>query len=237
MEGQTIVDKQNNIKKIIILSIFLIVVVAVVVYFKLYDLKNVEKIVKSYGKLAPIIFLILCVIRPIILLPIGLFSVLGGIMFGSLKGTVYTVIGSTVGSIIAYYLAKYWGREWVETLLKGKLKKVDEKCKEKGFTITFLMRVIPILPCDVVSYICGLSDIDIVKYTLGTILGIIPGTFVYSNFGSSLHNIYSKQFIFSIIFLILLSVIPLFIKKFYNKTLSKEVGIEFEEKESDKGEN
>lgn len=163
-------------------------------------------------------------------MPIGLFSVLGGILFGTVKGTAYTVAGSTIGSIIAYYMARYWGREWVEGLLKGKLKKLDNKCKEKGFTITFLMRVIPILPCDVVSYICGLSDIGIFKYIAGTILGIIPGTFIYSNFGSSLHNIYSWQFVFSIIFLILLSVIPIVIKKFYNKDLTEEVGIEFENK-------
>ncbi|QCX32426.1 TVP38/TMEM64 family protein [Caloramator sp. E03] len=230
MQDQSMVDGKKSIKKLITLSIFLLLIIALVVYLRLYDIKNVEKIVESYGKFAPFIFLILCIIRPIILLPIGLFSVLGGILFGTVKGTAYTVAGSTIGSIIAYYMARYWGREWVEGLLKGKLKKLDNKCKEKGFTITFLMRVIPILPCDVVSYICGLSDIGIFKYIAGTILGIIPGTFIYSNFGSSLHNIYSWQFVFSIIFLILLSVIPIVIKKFYNKDLTEEVGIEFENK-------
>lgn len=230
-------ENKLNYKKIITLVIFITIVVIVVVYFKLYDISSVERIVESYGKLAPIIFLILCVIRPIILLPIGLFSVLGGLLFGSLKGTIYTVIGSTIGSIIAYYLARYWGREWVESLLNGKFKKIDSKFREKGFTVTFLMRVIPILPCDVVSYICGLSDIDIFKYTAGTIIGIIPGTFVYSNFGSSLHNVYSRQFILSIVFLILLSIFPIIIKKFYKKDLKEEVGIEFEDNKTEENKN
>ncbi|MCX7885094.1 MAG: TVP38/TMEM64 family protein [Caloramator sp.] len=231
--------KENNLnyKKIITLVSFIIIVAVIVVYFKLYDISKVERIVESYGKLAPVIFLILCVIRPIILLPIGLFSVLGGLLFGSLNGTIYTVIGSTIGSIIAYYLARYWGREWVESLLNAKFQKIDSKFREKGFTVTFLMRVIPILPCDVVSYICGLSDIDIFKYIAGTIIGIIPGTFIYSNFGSSLHNVYSRQFILSIVFLILLSILPIIIKKFYKKDFKKEVGIEFEEDKTQENKN
>lgn len=223
-------DKKYDIKKILALFVFLALVIVIVVYYKLYDLSNVRRIVSSYGKSAPFVFLILCTIRPIILLPIGLFSVLGGLLFGSLVGTLYTVLGSTIGSIFAYYIARYWGKEWVEDLLKGRLKKLDNKCKERGFMVTFLMRVIPILPCDVVSYICGLSDINMTEYVLGTFIGILPGTFIYSYFGSSLNNIYSKQFVISIVLLILLSILPFIIKKFYKHDITKEVGIEFEEK-------
>jgi uncharacterized membrane protein YdjX (TVP38/TMEM64 family) len=66
-------------------------------------------------------------------------------------------------------------------------------------------------------------------YILGTFLGIIPGTFVYSYFGSSLGNMYSKQFIGSVLLLVMLSLIPLIFKKFSKKDISQEIGIEFEE--------
>lgn len=223
------INKEYNTKKFISIIGFIVFVIIIVFYFRLYDLKNVKMLVSSYGKAAPFIFLILCTIRPILLLPIGLFSVLGGILFGAILGTVYTVVGGTIGSIIAYYMARYWGRDWIEALLKGKIKKIDKKCEENGFIVTFLMRVIPILPCDVVSYICGLSNIKIWEYIVGTFLGIIPGTFVYSYFGSSLDNIYSKQFILSVVFLILLSVLPFIIKKFNVST--KNLGIEVNESE------
>ncbi|EYE88489.1 hypothetical protein Q428_07855 [Fervidicella metallireducens AeB] len=223
------INKGYNTKKFISIIGFIVFVIIIVFYFRLYDLKNVKRLVSSYGKAAPFIFLILCTIRPILLLPIGLFSVLGGILFGTILGTVYTVVGGTIGSIIAYYMARYWGRDWIEGLLNGKIKKIDKKCEEKGFIVTFLMRVIPILPCDVVSYICGLSNIKIWEYIVGTFLGIIPGTFVYSYFGSSLDNIYSKQFILSVLFLILLSILPFIIKKFNVST--KNFGIEVNELE------
>jgi uncharacterized membrane protein YdjX (TVP38/TMEM64 family) len=221
--------KVYNLKKVAILALFLLVTVFIVVYFRLYDLTNIRRIVSSYGKWAPAFFMLLCVIRPIILLPIGLFSVLGGLLFGYWIGTVYTIVGSTVGSVIAYYMARYWGREWVESLLKGKMKHLDKKCRERGLTVTFLMRVIPILPCDVVSYICGFSNIKMLDYILGTFLGIIPGTFVYSYFGSSLGNMYSRQFILSVLLIVILSLIPLIVKKFSKKDISQEIGIEFEE--------
>ncbi|MCX7694575.1 MAG: TVP38/TMEM64 family protein [Caloramator sp.] len=197
--------------KFIILTSFLTLITIIVIKFHLYNLNDVKLLVTSYGKLAPFIFFLLCILRPILLLPIGLFSVLGGILFGSVKGTVLTVLGSTVGSIIAYYISWFLGADFFERYFGDKIKKYsfDER---NAFKITFLMRVIPILPCDVVSYICGLSRINIIKYTLASFLGIIPGTFIYSNFGSSLNNIYSRQFIFSVVMIILLSLIPLLLK-------------------------
>lgn len=221
--------KSEDKKRIIILGIFIVLVISIVVHYKLYNVSNVRAIVASYGKLAPVIFLALCIIRPVILLPVGLFSVLGGIMFGSFMGGVYTILGSTVGSIMAYYIARYLGRDFIENLMHDKMKKLDVKCREKGFLVTFLMRVIPILPCDVVSYICGLSNIKMFDFVMGTFIGIIPGTFIYSYFGSSLKNVYSKEFIISIVLLILLSLIPLIIKKFYKNEISEDIGLENEE--------
>ena len=217
--------KNEDKKRIIILGIFIVLVISIVVYFKLYNVSNVRAIVSSCGKLAPLIFLALCILRPIILLPVGLFSVLGGIMFGSFIGGTYTILGSTIGSIMAYYMAKYWGRDFIEKLMHNKMKKLDKSCKERGFLVTFLMRVIPILPCDVVSYICGLSNIKMLDFVLGTFVGIIPGTYIYSYFGSSLKNVYSKEFIISILLLILLSILPIIIKKFYKKEISEDIGL------------
>lgn len=222
-------DKSINARKIISIVIFIASAAIIVVHYRLYDLAEVTRIVSSTGKWAPMIFMVFCIIRPIVILPIGLFSVLGGLMFGAAIGTIYTVIGSTIGSVIAYYLAKLWGREWVEGFLKGKFKSLDDHCKNKGFTVTFLMRVIPILPCDVVSYIGGLSEIKLTDFILGTFLGIIPGTFIYSYFGNSLNNLYSRQFIISVILLLILSIIPIFLKKSSKKDLVREIGLDFDD--------
>lgn len=204
-------NKINKIKNIIFL-IFIILMISIVVYFKLYDLNNVKQIIVSKGRLAPIIFFILCVLRPILLLPIGLFSVLGGIMFGAIEGTILTVIASVIGSVIAYYIALVLGADFFTNYLGKSISKYNLENKN-AFKVTFLMRVIPILPCDFVSYVCGLSKINLFKYILGTFLGIIPGTYIYSYFGSSLNNVYSKQFVFSIIMLVILTVIPIIVKK------------------------
>lgn len=226
-------NKSLNIKRIGAVIIFIISAFIFVMYFKLYDFSRVREIVSSTGSWAPFVFTVFCVIRPIVILPIGLFSVLGGVMFGAFWGTVYTILGSTIGSVIAYYMARYWGKDWVEGFLKGNMTKLDEHCREKGFVVTFLMRVIPILPCDVVSYICGLSEIKLKDFVLGTFLGIIPGTFIYSYFGNSLNNMYSKQFIISIILLLLLSLLPLIIKKTSKKDIIHDMGVDLDKNSKD----
>lgn len=217
---------ERNIKRnILFIFVFLSISLFLLIKYQLYDINKLRNII-GYNKIvAPFIFLILCTIRPLLLLPVGIFSTLGGLMFGALLGTIYTLVGSILGSIIAYFLAKKFGKELVDRLLKGRYSKIKINSKENGFIITFILRVVPILPFDAVSYICGISNIMFKDYLLGTIIGIIPGTFIYSYFGSSLKNIKSKEFYIAILLLLLLSLIPFIYKKYS----AKFKGVEFEE--------
>ncbi|GFR36266.1 TVP38/TMEM64 family protein [Thermobrachium celere] len=214
-----------NKYKFYVMGIFLLCIIVLVVKFQLYNITIVRKYVLSYGKLAPFIFFVLCILRPILLLPIGLFSVLGGILFGPIKGTFITVLGSTIGSLIAYYISWFLGADFFKEFFGDIIEKYyfDDK---NAFKITFVMRVVPILPCDFVSYICGLSKINVIKYTIASFLGIIPGTFIYSYFGHSLNNIYSKEFIFSIVMIVILTIIPILIKHYKKKDEYMDVEID-----------
>ncbi|MCX7904222.1 MAG: TVP38/TMEM64 family protein [Caloramator sp.] len=217
---------ERNIKKnILFICLFLSISLFLLIKYQLYDINKLRNIVGYNKIIAPIIFLILCTVRPLLLLPVGIFSTLGGLMFGAFLGTFYTLVGSIFGSIIAYFIAKKFGKDLVDRLLKGKYRKIKINPKENGFIITFILRVVPILPFDAVSYICGISNINFKDYLLGTIVGIIPGTFIYSYFGSSLKNIKSKQFYIAILLLLLLSLIPFIYKKYSTKIK----GVEFEE--------
>jgi len=204
-------DKMTR-KRIIFVLLFSVISLVFIVYFKLYDISILRKLIESRGILTPIIFLILCSIRPLLFLPVGIFSTLGGLIFGAFLGTVYTLIGSILSSILGYYIARKFGKDLVDKLLKGRYKNIRLTSNKNGFIVTFIMRVVPILPFDAVSYICGLSEIRFKDYFLGTFLGIIPGTFIYSYFGSAVNNVYSKKFLISLFLLILLSLIPLIFK-------------------------
>ncbi|KKL78157.1 hypothetical protein LCGC14_2027670 [marine sediment metagenome] len=59
----------------------------------------------------------------------------------------------------------------------------ENKCQKHAIIIT---RFIPVIPFDVISYTAGLVDIDVKKYSIGTLIGSTFRAFFYAGLGSLL---------------------------------------------------
>jgi uncharacterized membrane protein YdjX (TVP38/TMEM64 family) len=169
--------------------------------------------VLSYGSLAPILYLLIYSIAPMFFVHGWIITVAGGLAFGAVWGTVLTVVGATVGATLAFIVSRFLGREFVARVLKGKFKSLDDQAAAHGFQVIFFLRLIPLVPFNVLDYVAGISKISLRDYILGTFLGIIPGTFAYVYLGSALTNIYSWQFASAVGLLVLLSLIPLLYRR------------------------
>lgn len=193
---------------------FIIAVIIVVFIVHRYSLlsylneKNIEKLVRGAGPWGSLVFIGINVLRPLLLLPVGLFSVVAGIMFGPVYGTIYTSIGVVIGSILAFYIAKYFGRDFVMRHFGDKLGNFDRISSDHGLLIIILLRVTPLLPVDAISYGAGLSNISVWDFILGTAIGILPGTFVYVYLGSLFRSLSMERLIIAIILFIAAMLIP-----------------------------
>jgi len=178
--------------------------------------ETIRAAVQSVGPLAPFLYLLIYSIAPVFSVPGWIISVAGGLAFGALWGTVLTVLGATVGATAAFFSARHFGRDFVARILKGKfqtLAMIDNQAAAHGFQVIFFLRLIPLIPFNVFNYIAGLSKVGARDYILGTFLGIIPGTFAYVYLGSALTHIYSWQFVGAVGLLILLTLIPIFYRR------------------------
>ena len=79
-------------------------------------------------------------------------------------------------------------------MLKKKINKFNKQGKLAQFQIAILkqplkfvlvIRLAPISPFNIVNFLFGLTSIHWLSYTLGTFIGIIPGTFAYTWLGVS----------------------------------------------------
>lgn len=208
-------------KYIKIASLFLMIIFGVILVrnIGLHQIspEKIKAFILSFGWIAPVIYILLYTIRPITLFPASILSLGGGLAFGALFGTLYTVIGASLGAILAFFTARKLGREVVEQLLGSKLAKLDRKIEEQGFYTVLIMRLIPIFPFDAVSYWSGLSKVQFKHFVLGTVIGIVPGTFVYNFMGNSLQNPRSFQFILAVALMAVLIIVPLIYKKIKEK--------------------
>ncbi len=148
------------------------------------DRERLRQTVSSAGTLAPAVFVLLLVVQAVLApLPAPAVATAGGYLFGTLQGFVLTWLGALVGGVLCFVLSRSLGRGFVErsTRLKG----FDEYVREHGAVAIFILRLIPLISFDAISYAAGLTGISFWRFLIATALGMAPGTFVFVYLGST----------------------------------------------------
>lgn len=204
--------KHKKFALLLLILLFSATALLITINADLYNIDNLKRSLAGLGKLSPLIFVLLCTVRTFVLLPCGLFSAAGGVLFGPIKGTMLTLAGFTFNSLIIYYMANYLGRDFVKRLLKDKFNYIDNYVSKNSFFSFLLMRIVPILPFDAVSCIAGISKAKPKNFLAATAIGSIPGVFIYSWFGDSLKALSYEKIAISGVFIILMAIVPLLYK-------------------------
>jgi uncharacterized membrane protein YdjX (TVP38/TMEM64 family) len=178
---------------------------------------NIKQFILGFGALAPIIFVALYAARAVILvIPVGVMSLAGGLAFGKWWGTLLILLGATLGSCLSFVTARYFGRGFIESLEwlhKGRIKQFDDKAAENGFKLILFIRLVPLFQYDAVNFGAGLSKIRLRDFALASFIGMIPGGFINALLGSSLEDIVSVQFFAALGAFILLALVPLIYRR------------------------
>ena len=143
--------KSNKIKKRNWSKLFILagIVVAIVLTFRFTPLSisdftptNVKNFILKFGVWAPIIFIIIYALRgAVLVIPVGIMSLAGGLAFGKWLGTIYILLGATLGASLSFMIARYFGRQFIESfswLHKGKIKQFDDGIEKNGFRMIII---------------------------------------------------------------------------------------------------
>ena len=166
-----------------------------------------QNFIEQFGVYAPIIFLLLASILPILLFPPGIFSVIGGLLFGFTKGAILTIIAAIIYTNIMFLISRYFARNKIENFLEKRLtlkqfNRIFGLKDNKLATFLIICRLIPILPNSIVSYSYGLTRISFKHYFIANLIGLIPGRLIWLNFGSKLNNIWSLEFLMAAVLIV-----------------------------------
>jgi len=191
---------------LIVISFFIIKQFNIMSHFNPLEVRNM---ISSTGSFAPLVFIFLYVLSSVFFLPGAVFSISSGILFGTVLGTIYTVIGASIGATLAFLIARYFARSFFEDIVERKFPKIkeyDERLEKNGFMTVLFFRLIPLFPFNGLNFALGLTKVKIKDYFLATLIGIIPGTFVYVYLGNSLAEMNYTNVIIAIVLIILLSL-------------------------------
>ena len=178
--------------------------------------------IQSFGVLAPIIYVLMFMFLPVFFFPVPILAVAGGVAFGFVEGSILTFVGASLNCYIMFVISRRFGREWVKNYLK---KKMTPKQHDRIFNVSderlmmslVILRLIPLVPYNMINYGYGLTNISLSKYMIASVLGIIPGTVVFLNFGATSTNIFSKEFLIASLLVILLTVGSIYLSKLVEK--------------------
>lgn len=178
-------------------------------------------LLESAGFWAPMIFMLVYAIGVCLFVPGTLLTVLGAAIFGAYWGFLYVWMGAMVGASAAFWIGRTLGREFAASLVGDRLKKYDDAIERNGFATVLYLRLV-YFPFTAMNFGMGLTQVRFWDYCLGTGLGILVGTFIFTFFVGTLKEIWAsgnwgQLFCFEVFFSVGLFVFSLFIPRIIKK--------------------
>lgn len=233
---------QYSIKTIlyIILFVALVVISLVLLYYNYFvDTTFVYTIVAEWfvnpiyalGFLGIFLFIGIMAIQGLIVpIPSEVVLLATGMIWGWFFGGIMGIIGSMAASILCFYISRRGGRPLAQKFVgENGLAMADRLISKYGIKAIIVSRFIPFISFDVISYASGLVDIDVKKYSIGTLIGSIFRAFFYSVWGalligdvgglpidtSDVELIRNQSEIFNVILLVVLGILILMFLLYY----------------------
>ena len=110
-----------------------------------------------------------------------------GLLWGPWGGFILSMVGCFITGTMAYYISRKGGRPIVEKFIgKENIELVDYYIEKYGAPVIAILRAIPIMAFDPVSYVSGLVKISYKKYITATMIGSIARSIFWAWLGSTL---------------------------------------------------
>lgn len=159
----------------------------------------VEKILKDFllwieqdlGPWGPLVLAIAYIPLTVLAVPASVLTLGGGYLFGLPVGFVADSIGATIGAAAAFLLGRTIGRSFVISKLKDypQFRAVAIAIRKSGFKIVLLLRLVPLLPFNMLNYLLSVTPVSIWEYMLASWLGMMPITFALVYVGTTLKDL------------------------------------------------
>ena len=110
----------------------------------------------------------------------------GGFLFGTWIGGAAAWIAATIGATLIFLAARTALGDALRARAGGWLERLGDGFRENAFNYVLVLRLTPIAPFFVVNLAPAFFNVKLRDYVLATLLGMIPGAFVYASVGAGL---------------------------------------------------
>ncbi|MFC7321102.1 TVP38/TMEM64 family protein [Halobacillus campisalis] len=137
--------------------------------------------IEHQGIWAPLLFIVIHLLRPFFFLPVMVICIIGGVLFGPVAGTAYSVIGTLLSSLLFYRMIRFVPSGF------RKLQQMYSRWSGKHAKLTVkqvaVLRLIPFIHFHLLSYCLIEISADFKEYAKSSLVANFPLAFVYTSMG------------------------------------------------------
>lgn len=146
---------------------------------------DLKAFVADHRVLAAIMYVVAYLLVVAFSLPAAtLISILGGFLFGTALGTFLVVVGATAGATALFLIARSTVGAFLRERAGSALRRMEAGFSRNAFSYLLILRLIPLFPFFLVNIVPALLGVKLRDYVLATVLGIVPGVFVFVSVGA-----------------------------------------------------
>jgi uncharacterized membrane protein YdjX (TVP38/TMEM64 family) len=168
----------------LVLGSLLVAGVVVATVVGLPTVEDLRAAVTGAGWAAPVLYAALYAGLTLTPAPATVLTIAAGLLFGVPEGFAVVMTGAFVGASTAFGMSRALGRQAVARLDSDRLRRLDGLLDRHGLLAIIGVRLVPVLPFGPLNYACGLTDVRVRDYLLGTAIGILPTALAFVTIGS-----------------------------------------------------
>ena len=139
--------------------------------------------VSRVGEMGPLFFIGMYAVATVFFLPGSVMTLTGGAIFGPVWGVLFSLVGATIGATIAFSISRYLAADWVERKASSRGRRLKRGVDAEGWRFIAFVRLVPLLPFNILNYALGLTRIPISHYIFATFFAMAPGAVAYTYMG------------------------------------------------------
>lgn len=176
-------------------------------------LLELEMFIISMGWLAPPLFILLHLLRPLFFLPVIVVCLAGGVLFGFWQGAFFNFLGLGLMNLVFYYIIRKMPK------FEAKINKLKNKwLPDRTLSIgqVMILRIMPFIHFHLLSFYLMEMTKNFREYMYYSLLGVLLPSILYTAFGDIITNF--PWYLTVLMFLVLASLYAL-LNKLHNSRL------------------
>ena len=143
--------------------------------------------VRGHGINGALLFLLMGGLFTAIGLPRQIIAFLGGYAFSVGMGSLLGGVAALLGCMLSFAYARFFGKGFLRARLGERAGRFDRFIHDHPFSMTVLIRLLPVGSNLVTNLAAGISSIRPAYFFSGTFVGYLPQTLVFALVGSGVH--------------------------------------------------